>query len=285
MLLLISPNTSPACYSAFHVFQYLTLRAHSGRDDGARDGTVHRSRHDRAAQPLPDRAAGAQRRAADPPAEGRHADHGRRPDPGRDRARHAALGGLSSRFIWILLLTTLAFGADRLLRRLPQTGGGRLQGPGGALEVLSQSVGGSRRGHRPAPPARSPAETSLYVPFFKTVAVPMSHLRVRRVRLPRDRRHQQRGESHRRPRRPRHHAGGDGGRGARRVRLRDRKHKIRRTTCRFPTYRASGRCSSSAPRSVGRRLGFLWFNAYPAQVFMGDVGALAIGARSAPSRS
>ena len=28
----------------------------------------------------------------------------------------------------------------------------------------------------------------------------------------------------------------------------------------------------------GAGLGFLWFNAYPAQVFMGDVGALAIGA-------
>ena len=29
---------------------------------------------------------------------------------------------------------------------------------------------------------------------------------------------------------------------------------------------------------VGAGLGFLWFNAYPAQVFMGDIGALAIGA-------
>jgi phospho-N-acetylmuramoyl-pentapeptide-transferase len=29
---------------------------------------------------------------------------------------------------------------------------------------------------------------------------------------------------------------------------------------------------------VGSGLGFLWFNAYPAQVFMGDVGALALGA-------
>ena len=28
---------------------------------------------------------------------------------------------------------------------------------------------------------------------------------------------------------------------------------------------------------VGAGLGFLWFNAYPAQVFMGDVGSLAIG--------
>lgn len=29
---------------------------------------------------------------------------------------------------------------------------------------------------------------------------------------------------------------------------------------------------------VGAGLGFLWFNAYPAQVFMGDIGALALGA-------
>ncbi|HMX12434.1 MAG TPA: phospho-N-acetylmuramoyl-pentapeptide-transferase, partial [Burkholderiaceae bacterium] len=32
-------------------------------------------------------------------------------------------------------------------------------------------------------------------------------------------------------------------------------------------------CSAMA----GAGLGFLWFNAYPAQVFMGDVGALALG--------
>ena len=28
---------------------------------------------------------------------------------------------------------------------------------------------------------------------------------------------------------------------------------------------------------VGASLGFLWFNAYPAQVFMGDTGSLALG--------
>jgi phospho-N-acetylmuramoyl-pentapeptide-transferase len=28
---------------------------------------------------------------------------------------------------------------------------------------------------------------------------------------------------------------------------------------------------------VGAGLGFLWFNSYPAQVFMGDVGSLALG--------
>lgn len=30
--------------------------------------------------------------------------------------------------------------------------------------------------------------------------------------------------------------------------------------------------------SVGASLGFLWFNAYPAQIFMGDVGSLSLGA-------
>jgi phospho-N-acetylmuramoyl-pentapeptide-transferase len=29
---------------------------------------------------------------------------------------------------------------------------------------------------------------------------------------------------------------------------------------------------------VGAGLGYLWFNTYPAQVFMGDIGALALGA-------
>ncbi|RLB03681.1 MAG: phospho-N-acetylmuramoyl-pentapeptide-transferase, partial [Deltaproteobacteria bacterium] len=28
---------------------------------------------------------------------------------------------------------------------------------------------------------------------------------------------------------------------------------------------------------VGAGLGFLWFNAYPAQVFMGDIGSLSLG--------
>jgi phospho-N-acetylmuramoyl-pentapeptide-transferase len=28
---------------------------------------------------------------------------------------------------------------------------------------------------------------------------------------------------------------------------------------------------------VGAGLGFLWFNSYPAQVFMGDIGSLALG--------
>ena len=29
---------------------------------------------------------------------------------------------------------------------------------------------------------------------------------------------------------------------------------------------------------VGASLGFLWYNSYPAEIFMGDVGSLALGA-------
>jgi phospho-N-acetylmuramoyl-pentapeptide-transferase len=40
----------------------------------------------------------------------------------------------------------------------------------------------------------------------------------------------------------------------------------------------SGELAVFCAAMVGAGLGFLWFNAYPAEVFMGDVGALALGA-------
>ena len=40
----------------------------------------------------------------------------------------------------------------------------------------------------------------------------------------------------------------------------------------------SGELTVFSAAIIGAGLGFLWFNAYPAQVFMGDVGALALGA-------
>ena len=41
------------------------------------------------------------------------------------------------------------------------------------------------------------------------------------------------------------------------------------------------RCSEIAIFSsaiVGSGLGFLWYNSYPAQIFMGDIGSLSLGA-------
>ncbi len=40
----------------------------------------------------------------------------------------------------------------------------------------------------------------------------------------------------------------------------------------------SGELSVFCGALIGAAMGFLWFNAYPAQIFMGDVGSLALGA-------
>jgi phospho-N-acetylmuramoyl-pentapeptide-transferase len=46
----------------------------------------------------------------------------------------------------------------------------------------------------------------------------------------------------------------------------------------MPYVAGSGELAVICCAMVGAGLGFLWFNTYPAQVFMGDVGALALGA-------
>lgn len=46
----------------------------------------------------------------------------------------------------------------------------------------------------------------------------------------------------------------------------------------IPNVRGAGELTVFCSALVGAGLGFLWFNTYPAQVFMGDVGALSIGA-------
>lgn len=46
----------------------------------------------------------------------------------------------------------------------------------------------------------------------------------------------------------------------------------------FPFIQGVGEVVVICGAIVGAGLGFLWFNTYPAQVFMGDIGALALGA-------
>jgi len=46
----------------------------------------------------------------------------------------------------------------------------------------------------------------------------------------------------------------------------------------IPNIKGSGELTIFCTALMGAGLGFLWFNTYPAQVFMGDVGALSIGA-------
>ena len=46
----------------------------------------------------------------------------------------------------------------------------------------------------------------------------------------------------------------------------------------FPLIPGAGELAVICGAMAGAGLGFLWFNAYPAEVFMGDVGALSLGA-------
>jgi phospho-N-acetylmuramoyl-pentapeptide-transferase len=45
----------------------------------------------------------------------------------------------------------------------------------------------------------------------------------------------------------------------------------------IPYLRGNGELAIYCAALVGAALGFLWFNSYPAQVFMGDTGSLALG--------
>ena len=107
------------------------------------------------------------------------------------------------------------------------------------------------------------------------------------VRGLRRRRHVERGEPHRRPRRPRHRPG-DHQRGhvphlgvprRRHVRHRQRRAALRRrdATSTSRTIASVGELAVFCGAMVGAGIGFLWYNTYPAQVFMGDVGSLALG--------
>ncbi|MFN0053134.1 MAG: phospho-N-acetylmuramoyl-pentapeptide-transferase [Planctomycetales bacterium] len=54
-------------------------------------------------------------------------------------------------------------------------------------------------------------------------------------------------------------------------------HKVMADYLRIPYLAGSGELSIVLGATVGAVLGFLWFNCYPAQVFMGDTGSLPLG--------
>jgi phospho-N-acetylmuramoyl-pentapeptide-transferase len=49
----------------------------------------------------------------------------------------------------------------------------------------------------------------------------------------------------------------------------------------YPFLPGAGELAVFASAFVGAGIGFLWFNAYPAQIFMGDTGSMAIGGAAA----
>ena len=184
---------------------------------------------------------------------------------------------LSNRFVWIVLLTTLAFGAvggwdDYLKLRY-----GNSRGLTARSKLAWQSLFALLAGIVILLTAQSPVETTFFVPVFKDVAIslsawlflPLVWLVVvgssNAVNLT---------------------DGLDGlaimpavlVAGALGVFAYAAGHAVFAEYLGIPAVPGVGEVVVFAGALVGAGLGFLWFNAYPAQVFMGDVGALALGA-------
>jgi phospho-N-acetylmuramoyl-pentapeptide-transferase len=183
---------------------------------------------------------------------------------------------LSSRFVWILLGTTLGFGLIGFYDDYLKLVVGNSKGLPARYKYLAQSLIGLATIMTLHHLRQSPAETSLYVPFFKTVAVPMSTAGFvalsyfvivgtsNAVNLT---------------------DGLDGLAIMPAVMVAAALGVFAYVTGNFkfatylqiPYIPGVGESLIFSATLVGAGLGFLWFNSYPAQVFMGDVGALAIG--------
>jgi phospho-N-acetylmuramoyl-pentapeptide-transferase len=184
---------------------------------------------------------------------------------------------LSSRFVWILLGTTLGFGLIGFYDDYLKLVVGNSKGLAARYKYLAQSLVGIATIMTLHHLRQSPAETSLYVPFFKTIAVPMSTAGFvalcyfvivgtsNAVNLT---------------------DGLDGLAIMPAVMVAAALGLFAYVTGNFkfatylqiPYIPGVGEALIFSATLVGAGLGFLWFNSYPAQVFMGDVGALAIGA-------
>lgn len=183
---------------------------------------------------------------------------------------------LANRYVWIVLIVTLIFGAVGWVDDWRKVVEKNSRGLPARWKYLWQSVGGLGAASVLYFTAQSPAETQLIVPIFKDVAIDMGIFFIvftyfvivgtsNAVNLT------------------------DGLDGlaimptvmvagalavfaylSGHIRFADYLH--------IPYIAGSGELIVFCGAIVGAGLGFLWFNTYPAQVFMGDVGALALGA-------
>jgi phospho-N-acetylmuramoyl-pentapeptide-transferase len=184
---------------------------------------------------------------------------------------------LQNRYVWIVLATTLGFGIvgwiddwRKVVRRNPK-------GLPARWKFFWQSLIGIVAVSYLAYSARLPQQTELIVPFFKTIAIPLGTVGFvilgyfmvvgfsNAVNLT---------------------DGLDGlaimptviVAGALAVFAYVMGHAVFSKYLGFPLITGSGELAVICAAMAGAGLAFLWFNAYPAEVFMGDVGALALGA-------
>ena len=183
---------------------------------------------------------------------------------------------LSNRYIWVVLAVTLMFGAIGWVDDYRKLIKKQSEGLKARHKYLWQTIAGIGAALFLYYTAKVPAELELIVPFFKTVALPMGALFVvlayfvivgtsNAVNLT---------------------DGLDGlaimptvmvG-GALGIFAYVTGNANFSSYLSIPFIPGVGEVVVICGAIIGAGLGFLWFNTYPAQVFMGDVGALGLGA-------
>jgi len=186
-------------------------------------------------------------------------------------------GDLRNKYVWTVLLVMLAFGAIgwyddwiKIVKRDPN-------GLKSRWKYLLQSIFGMVAGLYLYLYADVPAATTFYVPFFKSIAMPLAGVSFvaiayfwivgfsNAVNLT------------------------DGLDGlaimptvlvacALGVFAYASGHVVFANYLQIPQVPGAGELTIICAAIAGAGLGFLWFNTYPAMVFMGDIGALALGA-------
>jgi phospho-N-acetylmuramoyl-pentapeptide-transferase len=187
-----------------------------------------------------------------------------------------AWGDLGNRYVWVVLLVTMAFGAIGWVDDYLKISRKNSQGLKARWKYLWQSLVGIVAALFLYSSAELPAETEMIVPFFKEVAIPLGIGFVvltyfvivgtsNAVNLT---------------------DGLDGLAIMPTVMVGAALGLIAYLVgnvefsgyLQIPYIPDAGELAVFCGALIGAGLGFLWFNAYPAQVFMGDVGALALGA-------
>jgi phospho-N-acetylmuramoyl-pentapeptide-transferase len=183
---------------------------------------------------------------------------------------------LSSRYVWVVLVVTLAFGAVGWVDDYRKVVQKNSKGLPARWKFLWQSLAGLGAAIFLYTTADMPVETELIVPFFKDIHIGLGIFYVvlayfvivgasNAVNLT---------------------DGLDGlailptvfVAGALGIFAYLSGHYDFANYLQIPYIKGSGELIIICGAMVGAGLGFLWFNTYPAQVFMGDVGALSLGA-------
>lgn len=185
-------------------------------------------------------------------------------------------GNLESRYVWLVLTVTMFFGVIGWVDDYLKISRGNSAGLAARWKYFWQSVVGLCAAVFLYTSATLPAETALIVPFFKTVSIPLgigfvvlSYFMIvgmsNAVNLT---------------------DGLDGlailptvmvGAALGLIAYVAGNVEFSRYL-QIPYIPGAGELAVFCGALIGAGLGFLWFNTYPAQVFMGDVGALALGA-------